>query len=420
MHMFRNTPGVSQLPAELITLILQELSYTDLLRCERVSKHYRKLIRGTSVLQYKIELAQSGMDDIPSNGLSTATKREILARHTNATQTWPDHMVTKQTIPLLEGPLWELCGGVLAQSDGRRDLDFWQLPSAIRGITPRKWGVDVEFDIADFTVDPSQDLLVAMEVQSPTCFAHLLSLNTGKPHDGAAEKSLSFPLPPFDTPNRSYHIRVCGDFVGIIIRVYGLMSDEPHTVLGISNWKTGETKLLTSFWGIRSFAFLDDRHAVILRGVPRVPSPDVPGQESASNVVVSVIDFRKAVPPNAMSEAPLCPCVTLNLPTVADRWEVWHAEVVCDPSPACPPPNGPVASGGSSVPPFRVTHTDRIVVIRINGVDTLFEQAHPRSKCLQLPRPRLLRCLWDRRFLKSAGRRGANNLNAFSGYQLLL
>lgn len=107
------------------------------------------------------------MDDVPSNTLSNAMKREILTRHIRATKKWPEDLLTKQTIPLLEGPLWELCGGVLAQSDGRRDLDFWQLPSTIRGIPAKEWGVDVDFDIADFTLDPSQDLLVAVDVQSP-------------------------------------------------------------------------------------------------------------------------------------------------------------------------------------------------------------------------------------------------------------
>ena len=108
------------------------------------------------------------MDDVPSSPLAAITKRDILTRHARATRKWSPDMVTKQTIPLLEGPLWELCGGVLAQSDGRRDLDFWQLPSKIRGVPAKEWGVDVDFDIADFTLDPSQDLLVAVEVRSPT------------------------------------------------------------------------------------------------------------------------------------------------------------------------------------------------------------------------------------------------------------
>jgi len=382
--------SVAFLPPELIALVLDELPYTDLLTCERVSKQFRKLIRESSSFQYIIELAINGLDDVPSNSLTRAAKRDILRRHTRATQKWPEELVTKQTVPLLEGPLWELCGGVLAQSDGRRDLDFWQLPSKIRGIPAREWGVDVNFDIADFTLDPSQNLLVAVEVQSPMCTAHLLSLSTGQPHVEASVKCLSFPLPPFDIPNRSYHLRICGDYVGIIIRVFDLISDEPHTVFGVANWRTGESKLLTSYWGILSFAFLDPRHIVILRGIDSIP--DFTLQDGpTTTVVMSVVDFIESVPSNEIHEAPHCPVVTLNLPAVAERWETWHAEVVCDPAPGCAPTSVSRSSSGrpkssttkaaatseednDTDPPFHITKSDRIVVIRINGVDTLFEQ----------------------------------------------
>ncbi|THH31534.1 hypothetical protein EUX98_g2634 [Antrodiella citrinella] len=367
------------LPPELISLILDNLPYTDLLRCERVSKQLRKIIRESGSFQYKIELAVNGLDDVPSNLLTTAAKRDILHQHTRATQIWPEELVTKQTIPLLEGPLWELCGGVLAQSDGRRDLDFWQLPSNIRAIPAREWGVDVDFDIADFTLDPSQSLLVAVEVQEPICIVHLLSSNTGQAHKEAAVKRLSFPLPAYDIPGRSYHLRICGDYVGIIIRVFDQITDEPYTVFGVANWKTGESKLLTSFWGILSFAFLDPRHIIVLRGVDNDLEAS-PSEGQNTMVVVSVIDFMEPVLPNEVHEAPRCPVVSLNLPTVATRWEVWHAEVVCDPAPRCSPSNvhQSYCEGASEqdlvYPPFHITKADRIVVIRINGVDTLFEQ----------------------------------------------
>lgn len=128
----------------------------------QVSKQFRKLIKDSAALQYKIDLAAHAMDDIPSSTLSTAAKRDMLVKHTHAMQEWSDEYVIQKTIPLLEGPLWELCGGVLAQSDGRRDLDFWQLPSKIRGVSAKEWSVTVDFDTADFTLDPSQDLLVAV------------------------------------------------------------------------------------------------------------------------------------------------------------------------------------------------------------------------------------------------------------------
>lgn len=83
------------------------------------------------------------------------------------------------------------------------------------------------------------------QVRAHRCNAHLLTLSNGKPHPAAAVQRLEFPLPPYDIPNRSYHLRICGDYVGIIIRVFDLISDEPHTVFGVTNWKTGERKLVS-------------------------------------------------------------------------------------------------------------------------------------------------------------------------------
>lgn len=77
------------------------------------------------------------------------------------------------------------------------------------------------------------------------CHAHLLTLSGGKAHPAASVQRLEFPLPPYDIPNRSYHLRICGDYVGIIIRVFDLISEEPHTVFGVANWRTGERKLVS-------------------------------------------------------------------------------------------------------------------------------------------------------------------------------
>ena len=41
-----------------------------------------------------------------------------------------------------------------------------QLPSVIRGIEEKEWTFDVGFDIDDFTIDPSQDLLMAIRTVS--------------------------------------------------------------------------------------------------------------------------------------------------------------------------------------------------------------------------------------------------------------
>lgn len=67
-------------------------------------------------------------------------------------------------IDMLVGQVWELYGGVLAQSTPDRVIFFRQLPSHYRGIEEKTWTVDAsEFNMRDFSMDPSQDLLVVAE-----------------------------------------------------------------------------------------------------------------------------------------------------------------------------------------------------------------------------------------------------------------
>lgn len=70
-----------------------------------------------------------------------------------------------KTIAMTRGYIWELAGGVLAQTTlNKRSLIFTQLPSTLKDIQEEKWTVDIStFDVRDFTMDRSQDLLVLVE-----------------------------------------------------------------------------------------------------------------------------------------------------------------------------------------------------------------------------------------------------------------
>lgn len=71
----------------------------------------------------------------------------------------------EESIPITQGRCWELNGGILAQSDTPSSIVFRQLPSALRRIESREWRIDsFEFVVADFAMDPSQDLLVVVEI----------------------------------------------------------------------------------------------------------------------------------------------------------------------------------------------------------------------------------------------------------------
>lgn len=76
-----------------------------------------------------------------------------------------------------DGDFWELYGGVLARSTATKSFVFHRLASDLREIEALEWEVmpDPKIPILrDFTMDPSQDLLVLIEFPDVYCLPSLL------------------------------------------------------------------------------------------------------------------------------------------------------------------------------------------------------------------------------------------------------
>jgi hypothetical protein len=74
---------------------------------------------------------------------------------------------------------FELAGGVFATVSGDT-ITFVELPSRIRGTSTHKWSYELGFEPRDIGMDPSQDLLVLVEMsvhQNLTDFRCLGSSN---------------------------------------------------------------------------------------------------------------------------------------------------------------------------------------------------------------------------------------------------
>jgi hypothetical protein len=131
------------------------------------------LIDKTASLQYTIELAISGqLDGCPDPVSSSGDRLSILKKHQSA---WKQLKWTKElTIPMMMSndslgiPQTELSGGVLGQKNRKDQFTFHQLPSELRGIKEKTWTLypDWGFFTESFTMDPYQDLLVLVEVQT--------------------------------------------------------------------------------------------------------------------------------------------------------------------------------------------------------------------------------------------------------------
>jgi hypothetical protein len=130
------------------------------------------VVEGTVELKYKIELFMANMDDGPPSSISKADRLKLLRAHQTA---WKNLTWTKKSV-VSDNPNatdheddevpWKCLGGVLGQASSR-SLHFIRVPSVFRGIEEKEWTVeDIGFRVGDFTMDPSQDLLVALEVET--------------------------------------------------------------------------------------------------------------------------------------------------------------------------------------------------------------------------------------------------------------
>ncbi|KAK7470697.1 hypothetical protein VKT23_002119 [Stygiomarasmius scandens] len=246
--------GLLQLPNELLFVILHELDLLSLVHCTEVCRALHSIVDSSSLLQYRLHLALSGMKDGPPGIDGTITRLNKLKAHQEAWQNvkWS----TRQTFPLQSVQLWELAGGILAFTHCKKSFTFIQLPSIYRGIKQKEWNIEVDnkFDVADFSMDISNDLLVLIVKgngnREETLFKiHLLSLSTGKPHPSTSSPILDFQSRAVDD-EWTFEIRISGQYLGIMFS--GLITEK----LVMWNWQNGT--FLQYRKEIVSFAFLTD------------------------------------------------------------------------------------------------------------------------------------------------------------------
>ncbi|KZT05998.1 uncharacterized protein LAESUDRAFT_680684 [Laetiporus sulphureus 93-53] len=282
------TDGIFSLPTELIIHILACLDYKSILRCRTVCHLFDDLVKTAALLQYKVDLAVAGMEDGPPSIESPAERLQLLKKHQEAWRSL--NFKDDKIIPMLKGEVWELYGGVLAQARSSNTLSFRQLPSIMRGIEEKEWVVEaMGFEIRDFTMDPSQDLLVVIQKpsrDSESIHVHLRVLATGAFHPAAPHPATLSHSPQGD--QYSYEIQVSLDFLGILF----VCEDRVHHELVIWNWKTGAHQLWVTGRDIRSFAFLSERHVVLgLASLPMHEDEHEDEVETLNEPELRVIDI---------------------------------------------------------------------------------------------------------------------------------
>ncbi|KAL4078607.1 hypothetical protein V8B97DRAFT_1880936 [Scleroderma yunnanense] len=246
------------LPDELIASIFEDLDVPSLLRCMRVCKRFQPIILQSSALLYKISLFSAQMSDVKHCDWDLPRRLEAIQRYTDS---WNDlQFPTHKQIPMEDAQPWDLVNGVLTQARPDGGISCVQMPCSIKGIPEHRWVTPTDFLIRDFTIDISQDLLVAVEF-SHGCDIHLRSCTTGMVHP---ETTCPRIRPSFlSIRTRScFLIRVCGPYIGVLFSDRWLTPSA--AAFAVWDWRTGTQKMLIRGREFRSFTFISDELILVV------------------------------------------------------------------------------------------------------------------------------------------------------------
>ncbi|KAG1762733.1 hypothetical protein EDD22DRAFT_952902 [Suillus occidentalis] len=249
------------LPNELIAIVFDELDVVSLLRCKQVCRLFHSVITTNVQLLYKVELFFGRFENGRHCNLDTVGRLRVCRQYQQAWNnlSFPD----SQFINMEDGHTWELSGGVLCHAmQSRSAIACVQLPCKIKNIPERKWIIDdLGFRIRDFTIDTSQNLVVALEISGAipnwTCNLHFRTLMTGKHHPMAAVPSVTHLLSNMHEELR-FLIQICGSRIAFLCQEH---ADDVNSRLVVWDWKLGQQKLTfdlflssqkTCFWSASS------------------------------------------------------------------------------------------------------------------------------------------------------------------------
>ncbi|KAL7415839.1 hypothetical protein BDY24DRAFT_247621 [Mrakia frigida] len=240
---------LTSLPSELLTKILLLLPLKSLLSISSTCTLFRSLFLDSAVLQYSFLLQFTHMKDADPTAMSALERYNELKERDQRwrSMTWKKRQAVVSSD---QGTLYDLLGGVLALGLQApcTTLEFSRLP------TTRGTSTDVPtaqftpgFTIKDFTMDPSQDLLVLIETISPPRVAgrpvrrhsykiHLYTLSTFQPHPLAKEQILTWPY-WVSNQRSSPFISIQDDMVAL----HANAAEETKTEGGVAiwDWKRG-------------------------------------------------------------------------------------------------------------------------------------------------------------------------------------
>ncbi|KAL1691726.1 hypothetical protein GGG16DRAFT_53009 [Schizophyllum commune] len=288
--------------------ILHHLVAPDVARCRAVCRGLCGAIDSTPTLWYKQKLGMQNM--VNGGGHSEIQLADRVQRAERYVKAWRALEFSEETQIPFGGNLWEIAGGVVActTSAGSGEISFTRLPSPLRDIERLTWRLTLEHTPRDFTIDPSQDLLVSIHSARQNEYeVHLLSMTTGEQHPAVEISPLVY------RSNRTpvqYELLVYEDKLGILF-----VSNDEAALFNVWNWKTGQEyrpPFQDAF--ITSACFLDANTVMATSYTHQITAPN--------NVFLKVVDITTPDAP-----APLChlqfPIMHPNTDAMADL--IWDS-----------------------------------------------------------------------------------------------
>ncbi|EPQ58462.1 hypothetical protein GLOTRDRAFT_137175 [Gloeophyllum trabeum ATCC 11539] len=272
--------NIQHLHPEVLVTIFSLLSYCDILRCQRVCRHFRDVFNASALLRYLVELEICGYEDLPAKTLLGYVERSQCLQDYHATWKTPNPRFSKST-SLDYSPFndteerqfkfrFKLHDDVLVASTERHGdnspphytksfdcMRVFQFSAVGRDERNFTHVFDMAYDAFQF--DPIQDLLIVGYLEHGELFTSEgctilkpLSLRSGAVHPEASTPEICLPI----LSTTFIKMEICGDFIAT--KLVGALSK----VLMI-NWKDGSFCVLEpppspETHGVVDFLFLSE------------------------------------------------------------------------------------------------------------------------------------------------------------------
>ncbi|RPD53900.1 hypothetical protein L226DRAFT_554804 [Lentinus tigrinus ALCF2SS1-7] len=294
------------LPRELLTTTLTFLQHEDILRCRGVCRTLRTTIDDSVALLYQVQLEIEGLIDSSKGSLCTADRLKLLLERRDRwlRMNWAKVVTLTPTRLIPETPLpYELQGGTffnVTAHAGKFSMNMTRLPS-IADPTPEYENKEFDSQFVDITVDPSQDLMVVLDLLGRL---HVWSLSTLEAHPLAQKPVLR---EEGTAEARMTGLSIAYDLVAIV-EWTGFVSAT------IWNWKTGAMILhghgLDLPYLITGLTWLSSDKFVVADA------------DTNSLLLFSLSAYDCVSPATPYTFDTLFPYVRLQLPPVHDTWHL--------------------------------------------------------------------------------------------------